>query len=221
MLLQNPGVEAEQIKLIKEQGSLELLQHVDQLIDAVQRLRLPLQVQLLQRTIPALKQLSHQQFAQFEQLIQALIAADQQLSLPEWIVTQFIEHTVASHFTPKPQIRGSRQTEFTAVQIPVLTLLAAVADAAGDPVSCQQAWLAGLTSLGLAENTPRPVSQLTTLTTHLNDLLGAAPLLKQQIWRAILAAVAADKLETDNEQALLVALALLLEMPWQPGTATD
>ncbi|WP_290611837.1 M48 family metallopeptidase [Arsukibacterium sp. UBA3155] len=225
LLLQNAHVEAAQLQLIKTQGSLELLQNVDQIIDAVQKLRLPLQVQLLQRTVPALKQLSQQQFAQFEQLIQALIAADQQVSLPQWIVTQFIEHTVASHFQPKPQLRGSRKTDMLALQGPVLALLSAVANAAGDApdgaTASKQAWLAGLASMGLTVDTPRPDSPLAALTGHLNDLLSAAPLVKQQIWQAILAAVTADKLETDNEQALLLALALLLEMPWQPAAAVN
>ena len=220
LLLQHPDYEAEQIKLIKEQGSLELLQQVDQMVDAVQALSLPLQVQLLQRTVPALKELNHQQFIQFEKLILALTAADKQLSLSEWIIINFIDHTVASHFKPKQQIRGARQTEFSTVQTPALQLLAAVASAAGEPAACQQAWRAGLTTLGLKEDTPLPASNLPGLTQHLDSLLGAAPLLKQHIWQAILAAVAADKLQTDTEQALLTALALLLEMPWQPEIAT-
>jgi Zn-dependent protease with chaperone function len=221
LLLRHSEVEAVQIKLIKEQGSLELLQNVDQLIDAVQALRLPLQVQLLQRTVPALKELNQQQFSQFEQLLQALTAADKQLSLPEWIVSQFIEHTVASHFHPNQQVSGSRQTDFTALQTAALAMLAAVANVAGDQKACHQAWLAGLQSLGLESNTLKPNTHLAALADPLNSLLGAAPLLKEQIWRAILAAVAADKMETENEQALLVALSLLLEMPWQPDTVLD
>jgi Zn-dependent protease with chaperone function len=221
LLLQHPDYEAEQIKLIKEQGSLDLLQQVDQLIDAVQALSLPSQVQLLQRTVPALKALSQAQFSHFEQLILALTAADKQLSLSDWIIINFIEHTVASHFKPKPHIRGSRQTNFTVLQTPALQLLATVANAAGDNDACQQAWQAGLQTLGLANDTPMPASNLTGLAQHLDQLLGAAPLLKQHIWQAILAAVAADKLETDTELALLTALALLLEMPWQPYLANS
>ncbi|SNY57263.1 Zn-dependent protease with chaperone function [Arsukibacterium tuosuense] len=219
LLLQHPDYEAEQIKLIKEQGSLELLQQVDQLVDAVQALSLPLQVQLLQRTVPALKELSNDQFLKFERLLTALTAADKQLSLPEWIIINFIDHTVASHFKPKQQISGARQADFATLQTPATQLLAAVARAAGEPETCRQAWLAGLNTLGLAETTAMPASNLPDLTHHLDRLLSAAPLVKQKIWQAILAAVAADNLQTDSEQALLTALALLLEMPWQPEVA--
>lgn len=216
LLLHHPDYEAKQIKLIKEQGSVELLQHVDQLLDPVQALNLPLQVQLLQRTIPALKELSHSQFQQFEQLILALTAADQQLSLLEWIVISFIDHTVASHFKPKPQVRGARQTDFAMLKMPTLQLLSAVADTAGSPAACTQAWQAGLTSLGLDKDTTKPEHDWQALSRQLDSLLSAAPLLKQHIWQAMLAAVAADKQQTSTEQALLSALALLLEMPWQP-----
>ncbi|WP_213996068.1 M48 family metallopeptidase [Arsukibacterium sp.] len=218
MLLRHADYEAEQIKLIKELGSLELLQQVDQLIDAVQALTLPLQVQLLQRIVPALKTLNHDQFVQFEQLIVALTAVDKHLSLPEWLVIHFIDHTVASHFKPKPQIQRTRQTDFARLQTPALHLLAAVAKAAGEPQACQQAWRAGLNALALADTTPMPDGDFSELSSCIDRLLGAAPLLKQHLWHALLAAVAADKLETQTEQALLTALALMLEMPWQPQT---
>lgn len=219
LLLQHPDYEAAQLKLIKEQGSLELLQQVDQVLDAVQALSLPLQIQLLQRTIPALKELSHSQFQQFEQLMLALTAVDEQLTLLEWIVISFIEHTVASHFEPKQHIASQRQTDFASVQSPTLLLLSAVANTAGEQVAQQQAWQAGLKSLGLAADTEKPDSDWVSLTEQLNSLLGAAPLLKQHIWQAILAAVAADQQQQDRELALLTALALLLEMPWQPEPA--
>ncbi|MDX1676699.1 M48 family metallopeptidase [Arsukibacterium sp.] len=219
LLLQHPDYEAEQFKLIKEQGSLELLQQVDQLLDPVQALRLPLQVQLLQRTMPALKTLSQQQFLRFEHLITGLTAADKQLSFKEWLVVNFIDHTIVSHFKPKPIIRRSRQTDFAALQTPALHLLATVAKAAGEQQACQQAWQAGLTALGLADDTPMPERDFSRLAAHLDQLLGAAPLLKQYIWQAITAAVAADRFESDTELALLSALALMLEMPWQPGLA--
>lgn len=216
MLLQHPDFEAVQLTLIKNQGPDNLFQQVDQLLDAVQTLSLPRQVELLQRSIPALKELTPDQFQQFEQLILALTAADQQLSLLEWLVLSFIDHTVASHFNPKPQVRSARVTDFADVQNPTLQLLSAVADTAGNPAACQQAWQAGLANLGLSNDTPRPAYDWSLLSNHLNDLLGAAPLLKQHVWQAMLAAVAADKQQTDTEQALLRALALLLEMPWQP-----
>ena len=47
-------------------------------------------------------------------------------------------------------------------------------------------------------------------------LLALAPLQKQQLWQAIDACVRADNLLQIPEQALLLALALLLEIPYQP-----
>ncbi|KKO46328.1 peptidase [Arsukibacterium ikkense] len=217
MLLQHPEFEAVQLQLIKNQGPDNLLQQVDQLLDAVQALSLPKQVELLQRSVPALKELPPAQFQQFEQLILALTAADQQLSLLEWVVLSFIDHTVASHFSPKSQVRNASITDFSEVAKPTLQLLSAVADTAGAPAACQQAWQAGLTNLGLSNDTPKPDHDWSMLSSHLNNLLGSAPLLKQHIWQALLAAVAADEQQTETEQALLRALALLLEMPWQPA----
>lgn len=212
--IKNPDATAgftAQLQQIKAYGGAALLNEVDQLTDAVQRLALPQQVQLLQMSVPALKQLSAAEFQQFDLLLQQL--AGPNIQLKQWLCLSFIEHVVASQFDPKQVIRRVNQQKFTDVLPLLLPLLSAVADCAGDTSAANTAWQAALQQLALPEHTTKPAVEFSELNKALLPLLQAAPAHKERIWQAILAAVKADQQFTVAEQGLVNILALLLEMP--------
>lgn len=216
LLRQQDDTRSRQLHLIKEMGSAALLQQVDQLSDSVDNLNALQQVQLLQRVMPALKTLSEQRFVQFQQLIHALRDATATPGLTQWLCCQFVEHNVAVHYQAN-RITHRHSTQGLAQQAtPVSALLALVSSAAGDDNAQQQAWHAALQQLPFAAATERPDVDFTVLTQQLPRLLALAPLQKQQLWQAIDACVRADNLLQIPEQALLLALALLLEIPYQP-----
>ncbi|CAM5213746.1 M48 family metallopeptidase [Alishewanella longhuensis] len=200
-----------QLQQIKAYGGAALLSQVDQLTDAVQRLPLPQQVQLLQMSAPALKQLSAAEFQQFDQLLLQLAGTN--IQLRQWLCLSFIEHVVASEFDTKHVIRRVNQQTLTDLLPFLLPLLSAVADGAGDTTAANIAWQAALQQLGLPEHSTKPTVQFSELNNAVLPLLQASPAIKEQIWQAILAAVKADQQFTAAEQGLVNLLALLLEMP--------
>lgn len=200
-----------QLQQIKAYGGAALLSQVDQLTDAVQRLPLPQQVQLLQMSAPALKQLSAAEFQQFDQLLLQLAGTN--IQLRQWLCLSFIEHVVASEFDTKHVIRRVNQQTLTDLLPFLLPLLSAVADGAGDTAAANIAWQAALQQLGLPEHPTKPTVQFSELNNAVLPLLQASPAIKEQIWQAILAAVKADQQFTAAEQGLVNLLALLLEMP--------
>lgn len=201
----------QQIQAIKAYGGNALLQETDQLSATVQRLPLQAQVQLLQMTVPALKQLSASEFQQFDQLLQKLAGSVQ--GLRQWLCLSFIEHVVASEFDPRQIVYRVQSQTLTDLQPYLLPLLSAVADCAGSPTAITEAWQSALTQLELPADHPKPVVVFHELQPMLRPILQATPTLKRQIWQAILAAVSADKHYNDHERGLLNLLALLLEMP--------
>ena len=98
----------------------------------------------------------------------------------------------------------------------LFALLALVSSAAGDDKAQQQAWQAAQQQLPFTLATERPEINFSVLEQQLPQLLALAPLQKQQLWRAVDTCVRADNLLQLPEQALLLALALLLEIPYQP-----
>ena len=209
-MLLTPEQFAAQLTMIKNQGSPTLLQQVDQLADAVSRLPLAQQVQLLQLTIPTLKQLSASEFQQFSALLQQLTTNTP--SLASWLCLNFIQHTVASQFSAKA-VHHRAHTHSLAQLEPQLTLLfSALADCAG-PEQAEQAWQAAWQQLALPNTPVKPVTDYDALSVALPLLIDAAPKVKQQLWQAILVTIAADKHFSDAEQAITNLLAMLLEMP--------
>lgn len=214
LLLQtDEATRAQQLNLIKQIGSTELLQQVDQLCDHVENLDLLQQVQLLQRVIPALKTLSANEFAQLNQLLKSLQQQLVQPNLSSWLTYEFIQHTVAAEFDKKQIVRKLSQNNLSQLQPAMLMLLALISSLAGDLEAQQHAWQQALKSLALAADTAKPSIDWPMLSAALPKLLALAPNDKQQLWQAIHAAVNADNKLTNQEQALLQALALLLEMP--------
>lgn len=225
LLLQSDlTIRSRQLNLIKQQGSAALLQQVDQLCDQVEKLNLLQQVQLLQRVIPALKTLNSNQFAELNQLLQALQQQMQQPNLSSWLTYQFIQHTVAVEFDKQQIVRKLTTLSFNELQPAILMLLALISSVAGDEQAQQDAWQQAILALTVPSDTSakpaiatietRPNIDWSKLTAALPQLLALAPIDKQRLWQAILAAVNADNQLAMQEQALLLALALLLEMPY-------
>lgn len=202
---------AAQLTHIKAYGGHGLLSEVDQLTDTILRLPLAQQVQLLQMSIPALKQLTENEFQQFDQLLQQLIGP--MPTFKQWLCLSFIEHVVASEYDATQVIRSLNQQKLADLLPALLPLLSAVADCAGHAQATQTAWLTILTSLDLPSDLPKPIVNFGELNTALLPLLQASPRNKEKIWQTILSAVQEDQHFTEQEQGLVNFLALLLEMP--------
>ena len=219
LLQQDDANRHRQLKLIKEMGPANLLQQVDQLCDAVASLSALQQVQLLQRLMPALKILPESRFVVFEQLLQGLLQAIPSLTLAPWLIRAFVTHNLAVQYDPTEISKRYLTTPLDQHMSAINQLLALVSAAAGDAQQQQQAWQAGMTALGFSPADNPPAANFSLLDAQLPVFLALAPQQKAHLWRALEATVQADKLLQSDEQALLLALALLLEIPYSAATA--
>lgn len=217
-LLQTEHLE-KQWAMIKAHGDPQLLQNIDRLYDEVSRLSGRQKLQLIQIAVPALKQLSQQQFVEFQTLCQNLSRCDGQEDLLEWTILNWLQHCVGSQFNPSLLHRRDRSSNLAQVQQSVLALLSLCAQQAKDEKLQQQAWSSGLQLLALPSATARPEMSFSQLSEQLPALIHSTPRLKQQLWQMLKIAVQADELVNDQEAMLLQALALLLEIPVSPDHA--
>lgn len=210
---------AKQWAIVKAQGDHQLLQNVDKLYDEVSRLSGRQKLQLIQIAVPGLKQLSQQQFVEFQTLCQNLSRCDGQEDLLEWTILNWLQHCVGSQFNPSLLHRRDRSSDLAQVQQSVLALLSLCAQQAKDEKLQQQAWSSGLQLLALPSATARSEMSFSQLSEQLPALIHSTPRLKQQLWQMLKIAVQADELVNDQEAMLLQALALLLEIPVSPDHA--
>lgn len=207
---------AKQWAMVKAFGDHQLMQNVDKLYDDVSRLSGKQKLQLLQIAVPGLKQLSHQQFVEFQQLCQNLSRCDGEENLLEWALLNWLQHCVGSQFDSSLLHRRDQSHTMDQVQQPVLALLSLCAQQAKHQELQQQSWKVGLEVLGLPSTTARPDISFQRLSEQLPALIHSSPRLKHQLWQMMKMAVQADELINEQEELLLQALVLLLEIPVSP-----
>lgn len=207
---------AQQWDIVKKLGHSLLLQDIDSLYQQVRQLAPGQKLQLVQLAIPSLKQLSRQQFEDFQQLCLTLSQADGKENLLEWTLLSWLRHCVGSQFDPGLLHKKDQAAQLSTIRPAALALLAVCADQASQPQQLQ-AWQAGLQALGLDKQTQRPAVSFEQLHSYLPELIQTTALLKKQLWQMLKAAVSADQRINPHEEMLLRAFALLLELPLSPG----
>ena len=209
-----------QLKLVQGLGMPGLLSEVDRLFDLVQPLQALTRLTLLQQLVPTLKQLSQSRFTHLQQLCRALIDLDGHCDTFEALVWLWLDHVIAAEFEPAAQTKA-RHGRLSQVLPALLPLLHWVSQQAADEAAQQHSWQAGLQALGLdPASTVQPQPQaLGSL--QLLSLINSTPMLKQQIWLALRAAVAADGQLLLDELLVLQGVALLLEIPVDSAPAAS
>ncbi|WP_051685994.1 M48 family metallopeptidase [Rheinheimera texasensis] len=209
-----------QLKLVQGLGMPCLLSEVDRLFDVVQPLQALTRLTLLQQLVPTLKQLSQSRFTHLQQLCRALIDLDGRCDTFEALVWLWLEHVIAAEFEPAAQTRA-RHGRLTQVLPTLLPLLHWVSQQAADEAMQQHSWQAGLQALELDPATINQPQSQPLGSLQLLPLINSTPMLKQQIWLALRAAVAADGQLLLDELLVLQGVALLLEIPIDSAPAAS
>ena len=186
------------------------------IVAAANLARLP----LVDMALPALSELSPDQFQRFDEAVQSLIEADEQISLFEYV----LQKIVMRHLRPRfGHVRRS-VTQYYALK-PLLPdcalLLGLIAQAGHDtPAEIAIAFRAGWRQLGadtpVADESVLETTDLSKLDVALVRLDQASPLLKKQILNAAAQTVAADGAIKEEEAELLRAIADTLDCPIPP-----
>ncbi|MCY0965774.1 M48 family metallopeptidase [Parathalassolituus penaei] len=205
-----------------------ILRSNDQLLyrDVLRCLRQPLgltprmRLLLVEQSIPALKQMSSDQYLQFHRLVLQLAKADGHVDLFEWCLYRLLLQYLAPHFDPvmPVQARYSKPEQIADAIACVLSWLAHYGhDNTVDGLSAaEKAFKSALPNgafgpLGL-ELQPR-TEDLQSLNKALTQLREAYPHLKARLLKTLVACAMADGEVRDIEFDLIRTLAAILETP--------
>jgi len=192
--------------LVQIESLQQQARKVTQLVD---ELRLP----LIEISLPALKNLSPEQYRQFKNALAAFIRADGTVTITEWSIFQIIIHNLETR-TPPAQSRNLEQLHNEAC-----LLLAAVANAGADSIDkAQDAFATGCDLLGFtgAQFLPPDSYGMEDLQIVLKALLQLKPLQKPKLLKAISLCVLADQHISVTEAELFRAVADALDCPVPP-----
>ncbi len=172
-------------------------------------LRLP----LLELSLPALKNLSSQQYEAFRSAMSSLIHSDEHIDLMEWAFFRIITHNL------EPKHNAHRLVDIVSLKNEACILLSVIANAGAQSIDQAQASfnsskaIVGFYDLSLMRESDYTMMDLDLAVTRLNCV---KPLQKPKLLKAVSHCVLADQQVTVVEAELFRAIADALDCPVPP-----
>lgn len=189
---------------------LDALQVSTQALDALQKLT------LASLALPALKTLSQPQYTTFVADTIALIRADRQIDLFEWVLHRILLKAIKPHFEGAAHA-SPKYTNLRAVEVQVAEVLSAISRAdALSPDAQRRAFAAGAAAVELElEFVGDEDPNFTRLNEALRQLRLLSPLAKPRLLKGCAACALIDGASAP-ERALLIGVAATLDCPLPP-----
>jgi len=221
LLDSDPQICDRQLELLQQTEPPEIAEQTLALRPHLCRLDARTRLPIVDLTIPALRQISPQQCTHFFKQIKALIKADNQMTLSEYVVFVVLRQRLSNYFFEKRQDKTVKFTQIKTVFPDCILLLSALATVGEDhPDAIANAFCAGLFRLPRATGQTLPKEPVDYTLTQVGESLKrlelASPKLKQGIVDACAYTVLADQKVTLEEAELLRAIVISLNCPIPP-----
>ncbi len=216
LLDSNEVVREKQWQLLEENANsvvFSLTRQLHMSFEMAAQYRLP----LLELSLPALKQLTAEQYDQFRQNVVALMQADARIDLHEWALYRVLLHHLSPTKTKLAELGSIRSLKLVGKACGLLLSAMAEAGAENDEAACQSFTMAAKT-LGLQrlQFIRRDEYELADLSRALQVLNRLQPLQKPRLLKALCVCVSHDDVIKPVEVELIRAIALNLDCPMPP-----
>jgi Zn-dependent protease with chaperone function/uncharacterized tellurite resistance protein B-like protein len=221
LLSTESAMRAKQLDLLAQNTSDAVRQETERLLPEILPVATNAKLPLVDLALPGLRQLSPTQYQQFSRAVQALIEADGEIDLFEYVLQKIVLRHLDTQFN------GARKTVVQYYSLKPLAsdcgiLLSALAHVgSNDATQGEAAFQQG--AQGLSEHAQTPIVYVTSqqcdlpqVDSALNRLNQAVPQIKKAVLNACVQVVAADGVIQEMEAELLRAIADALDCPMPP-----
>jgi len=203
-----------------------LEQHADQsmppltaqYLPEIQNLDEKFKLPLLELCISALRELSTNQFIQFERAINKIVIADKKIDLNEWIIQRLVLQQLSEHFGLRKPAKA-KYASLGAVKLATETLMSLIAYVEHkDDSQAVQAFDRGKKEIGATALNiiARQDFSLDALNQSLDKLMQLKPLMKPRILKACVAIILSDGKTTIKGIELVRTISICLDCPMPP-----
>jgi hypothetical protein len=209
-----------QIDLLTESVDGGLIHEVPGMVGEIQKIPRESRLPIVDLALPALRQLTQRQYADFKDNVDRLVEADSKVTLFEFSLRTILQHRLEGAFSG-----GGRAVEhysFASLMTPIRVLLSALAHSgSSDAEVAHMAFVAGKSRIKnpraqQVEFLPLAECSLKAVGDALDKLARTTPKIKEQVIDAAAYCVMADDRVTVREAELLRAVAHALECPMPP-----
>ena len=174
-----------------------------------------LQLALAELAVPALKELTPEQYQQFHDKLWQLIQADQQMSFAEWLLYRMLTHQLQPHFN-----NAARQTVVHRNMQDVLPALeiwfSYMAHLNAGTSPAEHVFASYLAALPVAGLHLMPTPSIEALSSALDQLQQSSPAIRFQFLQTIVTAIEQDSAISEQEAGIYQMLAYCLDCPIPP-----
>jgi Zn-dependent protease with chaperone function len=213
-------IRARQLKQLQDHGDPDVYALTLALMPVIGNLDIKYRLPVIDLAIPALKQLSLDQYKSFRRNLIALIEADSRVDLWEWSLQRIVLNHLDGQFFELPPVKTrysdlARLTKETAL---TLSVMAYAGQRNQDDV--EKAFIAAAQALEASglELRARGDINLSDLDLALGKLAGLKPLAKPRLLKACVASIVHDQKISAVELELLRAFSDALDCPMPPVT---
>lgn len=207
-----------QLSLLNKQADIGVHDQTKLLLPELRKLERKYRLILVDMAMPALRQLSTQQYLAFKSNLQALIRLDDKVTLFEWSLQKIVLHNLDANFVEKP----NRRSEDGAIshfrhECSLVFSVLAYAQNSGDGATLV-AFEAARSALGMdgVELMYKNQIDLQALDAAMDRLGRLRPQAKRTFIQACAMAILSDALVSPKEIELLRAISGLLDCPMPP-----
>lgn len=217
LLHQEPTIRAQQLQSLSSSLALDVVRLIERLAPAIDGLDARVRLPLVDLALPALAALSPPQYQQFIKAFRALAAADGQLDLFEWVLSQIVIRHLQPHFGKAHAVSTGRMS-LERLSAPCAVVLSAIAYAGNSDKKAQQAFAAAADQLPKVplKLLARSAAGLPQLRQALNAIAQATSRAQGDLVDACAASISADGNATIEEVELLRGVSDLLGCPMPP-----
>ena len=203
------------LALLEQHANREMPALTRQYLPEIKKLDEHMKLPLLELCINALRELSTNQFIQFERAINKIIVADKKVDLIEWVIQRLVLQQLNEHFGLRKPPKA-RHSTLGAVKADAETLMSLIAYVEHeDDSEAANAFDHGKKEIGATalNIVPREELSLNTLNQSLDNLMQLKPLVKPRILLAMVAIVLADAKTTPRGVELVRTISTCLDCP--------
>ncbi|MBL8891930.1 MAG: M48 family metallopeptidase [Planctomycetaceae bacterium] len=213
----DPVLANAQLALLQKMVPVDLFNAVFTLVPHVKAVPSAARLPLVDMSLPMLRMMSLPQYQAFIPAFQALVQADQRLSVFEWTLSQVLFRHLHSHFVARPVV-GTQYHSLAGLKPEVSLLLSTLARTGNSEPEAARAFAAGGSQLPGIElaMVPAELCTFAELEKVIHRLAQATAKLRRQVLLACAACVSSDNVVKIREVELVRGIADLLDCPMPP-----
>ncbi|MDP1930733.1 MAG: M48 family metallopeptidase [Gammaproteobacteria bacterium] len=219
LLDSKPATAQKQMTFLRERADGAVFSALEKLLTQQVEISSEIRMPLISLCLPALRQLSREQYPLFRENIVAMVLADGRISLWEWALQRVLLHQLDAVFQPHNAFHHQRRHSLHDLASQCTTLLAFLVRAGKQPAGEEASIFShAISDLGLPAASMPDTTALATsnINAALDALVTLKPLQKPAFLKACAFCIGADGVASVQEMDIFRAIAAAIDCPLPP-----